>query len=141
LLLALVSAVILGSESRGTRDNILLSQIRDLTFRCLLPLTGSQWRYSTPPPHGNRIISYLNGRLYSVSLSYNIFVDYSYPWTRLLIPQQRAGFQQSISFMFVSQETCLPTRSLAMDRHVTISSHFSVVELHKQLDAHRNTAH
>jgi hypothetical protein len=29
LLLVLVSAVILGSESRGTHDHILLSQIRD----------------------------------------------------------------------------------------------------------------
>jgi hypothetical protein len=29
LLLPLASAVILGSESRGTRDHILLSQIRD----------------------------------------------------------------------------------------------------------------
>jgi hypothetical protein len=29
LLLVLASAVILGSESRGTRDHILLSQIRD----------------------------------------------------------------------------------------------------------------
>jgi hypothetical protein len=32
LLLALASAVILGSESRGTRDHILLSQIRDFLF-------------------------------------------------------------------------------------------------------------
>jgi hypothetical protein len=39
LLLALTSAVILGSESRGTSDHILLSQIRDLPFRRLLQLT------------------------------------------------------------------------------------------------------
>jgi hypothetical protein len=32
LLLALASAVILGSESRGTRDHILLPQIRDFFF-------------------------------------------------------------------------------------------------------------
>jgi hypothetical protein len=32
LLLALASAVILGSESRGTFDHILLSQIRDFFF-------------------------------------------------------------------------------------------------------------
>jgi hypothetical protein len=51
LLLALSSAVILGSESRGTRDHILLSQIRDFPFRRLLRLAGSRWRYSTPPPH------------------------------------------------------------------------------------------
>jgi hypothetical protein len=52
LLLALASAVILGSESHGTRDRILLFQIRDFPFRCLLRLTGLRWRYSTPPPHG-----------------------------------------------------------------------------------------
>jgi hypothetical protein len=41
----------LGSESLGTRDHILLSQIRDLPFRRLLRLAGSRWRYSTPPPN------------------------------------------------------------------------------------------
>jgi hypothetical protein len=52
LLLAFASTVILGSESRGTRDHILLSQIRDFPFRRLLRLAGLRWRYSTPPPHG-----------------------------------------------------------------------------------------
>jgi hypothetical protein len=33
------------------RDHILLSQIWDFPFRRLLRLTGSRWRYSTPPPH------------------------------------------------------------------------------------------
>jgi hypothetical protein len=51
LLLALTSAVIFRSESRGTRDHILLSQIRDFAFRRLLQLAGLWWRYSTPPPH------------------------------------------------------------------------------------------
>jgi hypothetical protein len=50
--LALVSAVILGFESRGTRDHILLSQIRDFPFRRLLRLAELRWRYSTPPPRG-----------------------------------------------------------------------------------------
>jgi hypothetical protein len=50
LLLALASAVIFGSESRGTRDHILLSQIWDFPFRRLLRLAGLRWRYSTPPP-------------------------------------------------------------------------------------------
>jgi hypothetical protein len=49
LLLALGSAVILGSESRGTRDHILLPQIPDFPFRRLLRLAGLRWRYSTPP--------------------------------------------------------------------------------------------
>jgi hypothetical protein len=52
LLLALASAVIFGFESRGTRDHILLSQIRDFLFCRLLRLAGLRWRYSTPPPHG-----------------------------------------------------------------------------------------
>jgi hypothetical protein len=37
----LARAVILGSESRGTRDHILLSQIRDFPFHRLLRLAGS----------------------------------------------------------------------------------------------------
>jgi hypothetical protein len=66
LLLVLASAVILGSESRGTRDHILLSQILDspnlkgrggpvippgtgFPFRHLLQLAGLRWRYSPPP--------------------------------------------------------------------------------------------
>jgi hypothetical protein len=52
LLLVLASAVILRSESRGTRNHILLCQIRDFPFRSLLWLAGLQWRYSTLPPHG-----------------------------------------------------------------------------------------
>jgi hypothetical protein len=39
LQLVLASAVIFGSESRRTRGHILLSQIRDFHFRCLLRLT------------------------------------------------------------------------------------------------------
>jgi hypothetical protein len=49
LLLTLASKVILRSESRGTRDHILLSQIRD--FRRLLRLGVLRRKYSTPPPH------------------------------------------------------------------------------------------
>jgi hypothetical protein len=51
LLLAFASAVILISESRGTRDHILMSQIWDFPFRRLLRLARLQWRYSAPPPH------------------------------------------------------------------------------------------
>jgi hypothetical protein len=50
MLLALASIVFLGSESLGTRDHILLSQILDFPFRRLLLLAGSRWRYSNPPP-------------------------------------------------------------------------------------------
>jgi hypothetical protein len=44
LLLALTSAVILGSGSCGTRDHILLSQIPDFPFGRLLRLAGLRWR-------------------------------------------------------------------------------------------------
>jgi hypothetical protein len=46
LQLALASAAVFGSESRRTRDHILLSQIWDFPFRRLLRLAGSRWRYS-----------------------------------------------------------------------------------------------
>jgi hypothetical protein len=49
LLLTLARAVILRSESRGTRDHILLSHVRDFPFRRLLRLSGLRWRYSTCP--------------------------------------------------------------------------------------------
>jgi hypothetical protein len=51
MLLALAIVIFLESESLGTREHILLSQIWDFPFRRLLRLTGSRWRYSTPPPH------------------------------------------------------------------------------------------
>jgi hypothetical protein len=52
MLVALASAVFFGSESLGTHDHLLLSEIWDFPFRRLLRLAGSRWRYSTPPPHG-----------------------------------------------------------------------------------------
>jgi hypothetical protein len=50
MLLALASAVFLGSEFLGTCDHILLYQIWDFPFRRLLRLAGPWWRYSTPSP-------------------------------------------------------------------------------------------
>jgi hypothetical protein len=55
LLLVLASVVIFRSESRGTRDHILLSQIRDFPCGRLLRLAGLQW-CSTPPSHGRFIV-------------------------------------------------------------------------------------
>jgi hypothetical protein len=52
MLLAVASAVLLGSEALWSHDHILLSQFWDFPFRRLLRLAGSRWRYSTPPPHG-----------------------------------------------------------------------------------------
>jgi hypothetical protein len=76
LLLVLASAIILRSESRGTRDQILLPQPggpgpriyipqeqggpvippgTGFPFRRILRLTGLRWRYSNPPPRGLNI--------------------------------------------------------------------------------------
>jgi hypothetical protein len=52
LLTVLASAFILGFQSHGTRDHILLSQIRDSSFCRLVRPAGLRWRYWTPPPHG-----------------------------------------------------------------------------------------
>jgi hypothetical protein len=67
LLLVLASAVILGSKSRGTRDHILLSQIRDFPFRRLLRLAGLRWKYSTPPPNRIEWMKSLHGSLYRLA--------------------------------------------------------------------------
>jgi hypothetical protein len=58
MMLVLASVVSLGSESLGTRDHILLSQIWDFPFFRLLRLAGSRWRYSNPPPHGCSFLSF-----------------------------------------------------------------------------------
>jgi hypothetical protein len=65
LLLTLASALILKSESRGTRDHILLSQIRDFPFCRLLRLAGLRWRYPIPPPRGITTSVILGISLYS----------------------------------------------------------------------------
>jgi hypothetical protein len=90
----LASAVILESESRETRDHILLSQNWDspnlegqspslyppgrgwpgytprqwVRFRLLLWLAGLRWRYSTQPPHRIPEISLNTQDLYSARL-------------------------------------------------------------------------
>jgi hypothetical protein len=60
LLLPLASTVSFGSEPRGTRDHILLSQIRVFSFRHLLRLAGLRCRYSKPPPHRGESINYVS---------------------------------------------------------------------------------
>jgi hypothetical protein len=72
LLLAFARAIIFGSESRGTRDHVLLSQFRDFPFRRLLRLAGLRWRYSTPLQTGFRLSNMkltgsLNSFLYNSS--------------------------------------------------------------------------
>jgi hypothetical protein len=57
MLLALASVVFLGSESVGTRDHILLSQVWYFLIRHLLRLAVSWWKYSTLSPHRRREIT------------------------------------------------------------------------------------
>jgi hypothetical protein len=57
----------LGSNSRGTHDHNLLSQIRDFLFRRLLRLAELRWRYSTPPPHGRLTPTELRWISYSLA--------------------------------------------------------------------------
>jgi hypothetical protein len=57
LLLAFASAVIFGSESLGTHDHILISQIRDFSLHRLIRFAGLRWRYSTPPPRGSEMLA------------------------------------------------------------------------------------
>jgi hypothetical protein len=71
ILLALASTVILESESRGNRDHILHSQIRDFPFRHLIRLAGSRWRYSTPKIDQKSKSSYVPTDDQSASLSCN----------------------------------------------------------------------
>jgi hypothetical protein len=56
ILLALASVVFLESESLGTRDHILLSQIWGFPYRSLLRLAGSWRRYLNSPPHGCHLL-------------------------------------------------------------------------------------
>jgi hypothetical protein len=67
MLLALVNAVLRVSES-----HILLSQIWNFPFHRLLRLAGSQWRYSTPPPHGSLTLSQSQSHIATDGQSVNL---------------------------------------------------------------------
>jgi hypothetical protein len=60
MLLVLVSVVFLGSESLGTHDHILLTQIWHFPFPRILWLAGSRWRYSNSPPRGCPVMCILH---------------------------------------------------------------------------------
>jgi hypothetical protein len=93
LLLALASAVILGSESRGTRYHILLCEIPKFPFRHLLRLAGLRWRYSTPSTR-----------------------ESEFQLCPLLIISRHGPLRKhssSVACLSVAAGTCLPRRSLA----------------------------
>jgi hypothetical protein len=104
-LLALASAVILGSEYHETHDQILLSHIRDFPFSRLLRLAGLRWRYSTPPPHG-----ILNFWLCPLLITFQHGPCRNTPFTLLL-----SNNTSSAAYVFVAAGTCLPSRCLESD--------------------------
>jgi hypothetical protein len=81
LLLVLASAVIFRSDSRWTRDHILLSHIRDFPFRRLLRLVGLRWRYPTLPPNRTDLNSIL----------ISSYVAFQYPRKCLLITRSHGN--------------------------------------------------
>jgi hypothetical protein len=78
LLLALARAVILGSESRGTRDHILLAQIRDFPFRRLLRLAELWWRYSTISNSSSTILCLSVATQISVNVAATVWFSQPY---------------------------------------------------------------
>jgi hypothetical protein len=116
------SVFLLGSESLGTRDHILLSLTWDFPFRRLLRLSGSRWRYSNPPPHASLF-------LWRIGLFfYNHFAR----------TEQKTSFSTISPLLlvyFFAVVTSLPSRCLAMEiysdstiavfrRHAAIKSRF-----------------
>jgi hypothetical protein len=79
LLLALARAFIFRSGSRGTREHILLSQIRGFPFCRLLRLAELRWRYSTPPPKRMNSLFTKSKLLYDWRFTNNVFVLESSP--------------------------------------------------------------
>jgi hypothetical protein len=81
MLLALARVVFFGSESRGTCDYILLSQIRGFPFRRFLRLAGSRLRYSTPSPYGwrSKNQSFYDIRTYGQSASRPVCLGFKHP--------------------------------------------------------------
>jgi hypothetical protein len=71
MLLVLASAAFLGSESCGAREHILLSQIRDFPFRCLLQLVFDPSFTRDTLCESCRVESYVTTDGQSASLSWN----------------------------------------------------------------------
>jgi hypothetical protein len=128
LLLALASAVILRSEFHGTRDHILLSQIRNSLIRRLLRLAGLRWSYSTSPPHGmltltNELNSFITlgeteykSQCLRVSLLFCAYL--------LLRKVPNEPLPSNGLVRLVVMETCLPNHLLVMDVFVVAETCF-----------------
>jgi hypothetical protein len=133
-LMAVASAVILGSQSLGTRDNVLLSQIRDFPYLRLLRLAGLRWKYSTPPPHGISI-------LHNWTILFNYFARTGqktqplYCWEGVFTaPLYSKGSYSIVTCVFVGAGKCLPRRCLAM----TVYSNFTIPPFGHHITLHYN---
>jgi hypothetical protein len=103
MVLALACVVFLGSESLGTRDYFLLSQISDFSFRLLL-----RWRYSTPPPHGD---------LNTDSVAPIVFLITRQGPSKTPISNRTS----IVARLFVALGTGLPSRCLERVRYICLS--------------------
>jgi hypothetical protein len=129
-LLVIASAVIFRSESRGTHDHILPSQIRDSPARRFLRLAGIRWRYSTPPPLSlseSESFDTTDGQSASLSWNKALLVysqccsseqqgySYSSPTTHLLV--------ETVPFKVYGEERQLPYKNrCSFIFHTKISS-------------------
>jgi hypothetical protein len=127
-------AVILRSESRGTRDHILLSEIRDFLFIASYDSLGYGGGIR-PGLHAGSISCSLfitSGRTEDKSPDPTVpllLCVYPLLRKRVLTSQQRSGFPASLS---VATERCLARRCLAKNipafrRHVTVPSFIKII--------------
>jgi hypothetical protein len=125
-LLALGSAVLLGSQSLCSRDHILLSHVWDFPFRRLLRRAGWQWRYSIPPPYG----CLLNSSQMNTSL-YSLCTDHAENTDSLSLGKRVCSFVAIVACVFIAKGVFLASRCLAVNlysgftipafgRHVTV---------------------
>jgi hypothetical protein len=143
LLLALASADIFGSDSHGTCDHNLLSQIRDFPFRCLLRLAGLRWRYSTPP--------LLPNELPFISLKISFIVLRASVATGMCVHRNSCPAMFCFALLLqisrqrpVVTDTRLAKRPLTMDHSgFQASCHNTYVHIHiyAYIKTHLNTIH
>jgi hypothetical protein len=137
LLLDLASTVPLGSEDRGTRDHILLSQFFRLPhaegsgphilkeqggpvkllgtgfpFRRLVWLAGLRWRYSKPPTHGDSFqTKRAPKKTPSTILCWTSLQSYL---TKMMKYSDMRSTVRLLLHVSVAAGTCLPSHCLAM---------------------------
>jgi hypothetical protein len=103
-------------------DHILLSQIWDFPFRRLLRLTGSRWRYSTPPPHGDDsndlLCFFCNPSSRTTQKTHPLYSSEG----MFTAPLHRNGSYSIVACVIVAAGMYLPSSCLAID----FSSDFTI---------------